>query len=45
MAERRARSRPGAVNDILGFEVASDGKFWQKEAGFARVGGAKNGGN
>jgi GNAT superfamily N-acetyltransferase len=32
-----------AVNDMMGFEVASEGNFWQKDLGPVAVGGATSG--
>ncbi len=32
-----------AVNDMMGFEIASEGKFWQKDLALASPGGATSG--
>jgi GNAT superfamily N-acetyltransferase len=32
-----------AVNDMMGFEIASEGNFWQKDLGSVSVGGESNG--
>jgi hypothetical protein len=29
-----------AVNDMMGFEVASEGNFWQKDLGSGSLGGS-----